>query len=165
MTTATNTIIDKVIAKVDAAFKSPDIAAAEQLISQLQPQARTYVDETIKAYYIDIDARYKVAVDALNTITLLPLAKKKLVLDYKLPQLFAKNQIANIFDNFDNVITDFSRKTLLVYAQHLNDAQDHVLIELQNRINEIRNKINEIFNDYVRIDEEHLRAVNEALKV
>lgn len=163
--TVANAIFEKVNAKVNAAYKEPDVDVLEKLIGSMVPEARKYVETTINNYSADIDARLKSATDGLNALTAPLMKKRKQIIDLQYPKQMAKYQISNVFNSFDDAVTDFSRNTLVRFSELLTASQDSVLNELQARIDEIRNRITEALNIYVRADEEHARAVNEALRM
>lgn len=159
------TIVGKVAAKFDSSFKTVDQSVVEKLVTQLETEGKKYVEQTGNSFNSDIDTRYKNAVDAVNALTTMGVVqKKKLTLEFKFYQMMAKNQIADAFDNFDDMVTDFGKNVLVSFAQRTSASEDDVLNNLQSRLNEIQNKLREVLNNYIKLDDDHRKLVDDSLK-
>lgn len=163
-TTAT-AITNKITTSFDKAFKTVDVTTLEKLLADLIKEGIKYTDTTVTAYDADIDARYKAAVDALTASPIPSLAKKKIIYDLKFPQMMAKYEIQDVFDDFQHIITEFHRNVLVRYSEITQQSQDDVLNNVQSRVNEISNRITDILQNFVKADEEDQKAVNDALRV
>lgn len=137
----------------------------EKLLADLIKEGQKYAETTVTAYDTDIDTRYKAAVDALTASTIPLLTKKKIIYDLKFPQMTAKFEIQDVFDDFQHIITEFHKTVLARYSQITQESQDDVLNNIQSRINEINQRITDILTNFVKADEEDQRAVNEATRV
>lgn len=157
-------ITEKIIEKFNTGFKTMDVTLVEKLTDDLDAEGNKWVLATIKAINVDIDARYKASVDALTASSNPLLSTRLSILALRYPQLFAKATVADVFDNFEQLITNFNKVVLLSYAQKISETENEAINNVRNRMSDLRNRIRESVNGFIHIDDDDRQVVENAVR-